>query len=64
MAETFRKNEGEEMNILVHIYECQDCVLTFAVEQALEDQSSIVCPLCTGENIADIASGELVVKGE
>lgn len=49
------------MKISVHIYECQDCVLTFAVEQAFEDQSEICCPNCQGENIRDVASGELAI---
>lgn len=50
------------MNIPVHVYECQDCVLTFSVEQALEDQSDISCPLCHGANIEDVAAGELVIR--
>jgi len=44
-----------------HVYECQDCVLTFAVEQAFEDQSCVKCPVCFGEDICDVASGEMKI---
>lgn len=49
-------------NIAVHLYECEECVLLFAVEQALEDQSSICCPNCGEENLTDVAAGEVVVN--
>ena len=51
------------MNIPVHVYECEDCILVFAVEMAFEDQSVICCPSCGKEEINDIASGELTFKG-
>jgi hypothetical protein len=34
----------------MHFYQCCHCVITFAVEAALEDQSGIVCPLCKRED--------------
>jgi DNA-directed RNA polymerase subunit RPC12/RpoP len=44
-----------------HIYDCSSCILTFAVEQAFEEQDAIVCPVCTsGEHIDDVGSGEMV----
>lgn len=52
-------------NIMVHIYECEECVVTFAVEQKLEDQSEICCPVCQlGESIRDVASGEITLREE
>lgn len=51
------------MKHLFHVYECQDCVLTFAIEQALEDQSEVSCPLCKcDEALRDVASGEMKIK--
>lgn len=54
---------GEGVNVLkqlFHVYECQDCVVTFAVEQAYEDHSVICCPICKTDNaIEDVFSGEI-----
>lgn len=47
------------MNIAVHVYECEECILVFAVEMAFEDQSEICCPNCGNEDINDVAAGEL-----
>lgn len=47
------------MKIPVHVYECGDCGVLFAVEQALEDQSGIYCPDCGCEDLDDVAAGEL-----
>ncbi|MCM3763480.1 hypothetical protein [Neobacillus niacini] len=49
------------MKQLYHVYECQDCVLSFAVEQAFEDQSEICCPNCGDEDIRDVGSGEMTI---
>ncbi|WP_428909447.1 hypothetical protein [Niallia sp. Krafla_26] len=49
---------------LFHVYECQDCILTFAVEQAFEEQSAVCCPVCHDDNLSDVASGEMNIKGE
>ncbi|MDF2859622.1 MAG: hypothetical protein K0Q87_5473 [Neobacillus sp.] len=47
---------------LVHIYECQQCVITFAVEQAFEDQSVISCPSCCEEEwLEDVGEGVLTI---
>ena len=47
-----------------HVYECEDCVLTFAVEQAFEDQCEVCCPVCwNGDAIRDVASGEMILRG-
>jgi predicted nucleic acid-binding Zn ribbon protein len=51
-------------NIPFHLYECAECVLLFAVEQAFEDQSSICCPNCGEEKINDVAAGEMILRGE
>jgi predicted nucleic acid-binding Zn ribbon protein len=55
-------NRGEKMNIPVHIYECDDCILVFAVEMAFEDQSEIKCPNCGNEEINDVAAGEMIFR--
>lgn len=39
---------------LYHFYECEDCCVSFAVEQALEDQSEIRCPNCLSDCIRDV----------
>lgn len=49
---------------LFHIYECQECVTTFGVEQALEDQSNITCPECNGEDLRDVGQGEMKIMQE
>ena len=36
-----------------HVYYCTECDLKFAVDQELEDQSGVSCPLCTGLNLED-----------
>jgi predicted nucleic acid-binding Zn ribbon protein len=48
-----------KLNIPVHVYECEECILVFAVEMAFEDQSEICCPNCGNEDINDVAAGEL-----
>lgn len=52
----------EKVNNLFHIYECEDCILTFAVEQVFEDQSEVKCPVCAGETLRDVAAGEMIIK--
>jgi predicted nucleic acid-binding Zn ribbon protein len=51
-----------KINIPVHVYECEDCILVFAVEMAFEDQSVICCPSCGTEEINDVADGELIIN--
>lgn len=46
-----------------HMYECGDCVLTFAVEMAFEDQSVVTCPVCkANEHLRDVSSGVMKMK--
>lgn len=53
------------MNTLVHIYECEGCVVTFAVEQSFEEQDRVQCPVCCQDNLLrDVGEGEIVRKGE
>lgn len=48
---------------LFHVYECENCILTFGIEQAFEEQSVIVCPCCrTDDYIRDVCSGEMVKR--
>lgn len=47
--------------IPVHVYECQDCVMTFTVEMAFEDQSGITCPSCWEENLRDVGASEIEI---
>lgn len=51
-----------EVDVPFHIYECEDCILMFAVEQAWEDHSSVNCPVCgLDESIRDVTSGEMKI---
>jgi hypothetical protein len=48
---------------LVHVYECEDCVVSFSIEQAYEDQDAVKCPICeSADYIRDVAAGELIIK--
>lgn len=40
-----------------HVYECPNCVLTFAVEMDYENQSDVCCPICWSEDIEDVSTG-------
>ncbi|MFS0820786.1 hypothetical protein [Bacillus sp. 1P02SD] len=56
-----RRNRKSNVH-LFHVYECSDCSVTFAVEQAYEDQSDVCCPICwTDTNLRDVASGEMKI---
>lgn len=35
-----------KMKVHYLIYECQDCILSFAVEKAFKDQDDVTCPIC------------------
>jgi len=49
-------------NQLFHVYECEHCVLTFAIEQAFENQSDICCPNCLEDEwIRDVGEGGMVI---
>ena len=48
-----------------HIYECEDCIVNFAVEQTYEDQSDIKCPVCASdEYLSDVGAGSMAVIPE
>ncbi|MFC0271096.1 hypothetical protein ACFFIX_06480 [Metabacillus herbersteinensis] len=48
---------------LFHVYECESCILTFAVEQAFEDHAEVVCPICkSDESLKDVASGAMKLE--
>lgn len=51
------------MIVPVHVYECEDCIFTFAVEQAWEEQELVSCPVCHCEDtIRDVGPGEMYFK--
>lgn len=50
------------MEQLFHIYECEDCIVSFAVEIAFQEQDLIKCPICSEENLRDVATGKLVLQ--
>lgn len=53
------------MGVLIHyhIYECEDCVVNFAVEQTYHDHSAVQCPICgTDDLVKDVGSGSMEVK--
>lgn len=48
---------------LFNVYECMNCDCRFAVSQAVEDHSSIICPSCTcDDSIEDISSGTMTIQ--
>lgn len=60
-AKSLDETIEESCHLLVHIYQCNPCKVTFSVTQCLEDQSAICCPNCKEEeDIADIGSGEII----
>ena len=50
------------MNQLYHIYECEDCIVSFAVEIAFEEQDLVKCPICSEENLRDVATGKMILQ--
>ncbi|MDW7673205.1 MAG: hypothetical protein SCK28_01590 [Bacillota bacterium] len=42
-----------------HVYYCSDCNVKFAVDQAFEDQSDVLCPLCSDDDALE-GAGEAV----
>jgi hypothetical protein len=61
MTEKEAKPSATKQSQLFNIYECEDCILTFAVEQT-DGLINICCPVCQDENISDIADGEIVLR--
>lgn len=51
------------MEMLVHVYECEECIVTFSVDQECEEQSDVKCPLClTDQHVKDVGGGMMVVR--
>jgi hypothetical protein len=51
------------MKVLVHVYECEDCDVLFAVSQSFEEQHLLQCPICkTDEALCELPSGELRIQ--
>jgi predicted nucleic acid-binding Zn ribbon protein len=43
-----------------HIYDCEDCIVSFAVEAAFEDQDAVNCPVCgKDESLIEVGYGEM-----
>ncbi|MED1851862.1 hypothetical protein P4V33_09390 [Brevibacillus borstelensis] len=51
------------LKCLHHVYECQDCLLSFGIEATVEDHSGIVCPedRCRSENLRHVGLFELTL---
>ncbi|GCD83695.1 hypothetical protein PTHTG4_27590 [Parageobacillus thermoglucosidasius] len=51
------------MKILVHVYECKDCNVIFAVSQSFEKQHLLQCPVCrTDKALCEVSAGELHIR--
>jgi predicted nucleic acid-binding Zn ribbon protein len=50
---------------LVHVYECEDCDVLFAVSQSFEEHHLLQCPVCKIDKaIRELPSGELYIKAK
>ena len=48
--------------VMIHyyIYECEDCIVNFAVEQTYHDHSAVQCPIClTDDFVKEVGSGSM-----
>jgi predicted nucleic acid-binding Zn ribbon protein len=53
------------LKVLVHVYECEDCTVLFAVSQSFEEHHLLQCPVCkTHKAIRELPSGELYIKAK
>jgi putative FmdB family regulatory protein len=53
------------MKVLVHVYECEDCDVLFAVSQSFEEQHLLQCPVCkTDKALRELPSGELRIQAK
>jgi predicted nucleic acid-binding Zn ribbon protein len=53
------------MKVLVHVYECEDCDVLFAVSQSFEEQHLLKCPVCkTDKELHELPSGELCIQAK
>jgi putative FmdB family regulatory protein len=51
------------MKVLVHVYECKDCDVLFAVSQNFEEHHLLQCPVCkTDKELRKVSSGELRIQ--
>ncbi|BDG33129.1 hypothetical protein PthBH41_28410 [Parageobacillus thermoglucosidasius] len=52
-----------EAKILVHVYECQECDVIFAVSQSFEEQPLLQCSVCkTDKALHEVSAGELHIR--
>ncbi|MFD1954276.1 hypothetical protein ACFSL6_08825 [Paenibacillus thailandensis] len=54
--------KSAEQPLMMHLYECDECAITFAVEDYEEvDHSATACPICGGEeSVKDKCYGRFV----
>lgn len=53
------------MKVLVHVYECEDCDVLFAVSQSFEEHHLLHCPVCkTDKSLRELPSGELRIQAK
>jgi predicted nucleic acid-binding Zn ribbon protein len=53
------------VKILVHVYECQDCDVLFAVSQGFEEHHLLQCPVCkTDKALCEVSFGELRIQAK
>jgi putative FmdB family regulatory protein len=53
------------MKVLVHVYECEDCDVLFAVSQSFEEHHLLKCPVCkTDKELRELPSGELRIQAK
>jgi putative FmdB family regulatory protein len=53
------------VKILVHVYECKDCDVLFAVSQSFEEQHLLQCPVCKADKaLRELPSGELLIQAK
>jgi putative FmdB family regulatory protein len=53
------------MKVLVHVYECEDCDVLFAVSQSFEEHHLLKCPVCkTDKSLSELPSGELRIQAK
>jgi hypothetical protein len=53
------------MKVLVHVYECKDYDVLFAVSQLFEEHHHLQCPVCkTDKALRELPSGELRIQAK
>ena len=52
----------QQLPLMMHLYECTDCITTFAVEDYEgTDHSATVCPICGHDELEDKGYGRFIV---